>query len=131
MEMRICSKCDPPAQTIENFPWKNQLLGKRHAVCKTCTAEIDKCIVLCANCHRKITLEERGWYKSNYMSAPGADRTHNLRIRSPALCPLSYGGNGPNYNLFMELGRDFLESIHKLVEENGRRQSNSLFIRKC
>ena len=26
-------------------------------------AEISKCTVLCANCHRKITVEERGWFK--------------------------------------------------------------------
>lgn len=25
--------------------------------------EIDKCQILCANCHRKITVEERGWFK--------------------------------------------------------------------
>lgn len=25
--------------------------------------EIEKCIVLCANCHRKLTMEERGWYR--------------------------------------------------------------------
>ena len=30
------------------------------------------------------------WY--NNPGAPGATRTRNLRIRSPALCPLSYGG---------------------------------------
>lgn len=144
MEMKVCTKCGPPAQPIDNFPWKSQLLGKRHSVCKTCTAErskrlyqedresqiervrlnnqryrvtareyvlayllthpcsicgetdprvlefhhegdkesevsrlmgrgasldalraeIAKCSVVCANCHRRITADERGWYKS-------------------------------------------------------------------
>jgi hypothetical protein len=26
-------------------------------------AEINKCTILCANCHRKLTVEERGWFK--------------------------------------------------------------------
>jgi hypothetical protein len=26
-------------------------------------AEISKCTILCANCHRKLTVEERGWFK--------------------------------------------------------------------
>jgi hypothetical protein len=30
---------------------------------KRIQAEIEKCIVLCANCHRKLTMDERGWYK--------------------------------------------------------------------
>jgi hypothetical protein len=25
--------------------------------------ELEKCQVLCANCHRKITVEERGWFR--------------------------------------------------------------------
>ena len=29
----------PPAQPIENFPWKSRLRGKRHAVCRTCSAK--------------------------------------------------------------------------------------------
>ena len=145
-EMRVCTKgtvCGGAPQPIENFGWKNRLLGKRHAVCKACTAvrssnwyyenqdrqkenvrrnnqnyreqarqyvfqyllvhpcsscgepdprvlefhhegnkesevsrlmgrgasldalkaEMAKCTVLCANCHRKLTSDERGWYK--------------------------------------------------------------------
>ena len=27
------------------------------------TSEISKCTILCANCHRKITVEERGWFR--------------------------------------------------------------------
>ncbi|HEX9386386.1 MAG TPA: hypothetical protein VF918_08700 [Anaerolineales bacterium] len=140
---RVCTKYGPPAQPIENFGWKDRLRGKRHAVCKICTAkrssnwyyqnqdrqkenvrlnnqsyrqnardyvwdyltthpcsicgepdplvlefhhtgqkdnevsrlmgrgasldalkaEIEKCQVVCSNCHRRITAREQGWYK--------------------------------------------------------------------
>ena len=143
---RYCTKCFLQ-KPIEDSPWKNQLLGKRHTVCKKCyaersanwyqdnkarqlenvrrnnqnyieisrdfvyqyllehpcsqcgesdprvlefhhegdkeaevsrlmgrgasldalKAEISKCVVLCANCHRKLTSDERKWYKGrNY-----------------------------------------------------------------
>ena len=28
-------------------------------------AEIKKCTILCANCHRKLTVEEKGWFRKN------------------------------------------------------------------
>ena len=72
-------------------------------------------------------------------SAPGADRTLNLRLRRPSLCPLSYRGfSKPNYSRFIaccyqvvpnrqlniiwtiEIGRTILTGIRKLIEEKGR-----------
>jgi hypothetical protein len=36
--MRTCTKYFLQ-KTIEEFPWKNRLLGKRHTVCKGCYKE--------------------------------------------------------------------------------------------
>ena len=38
MKERACTKCNV-VKPIEEFGWKNRLLGKRHAVCKECTAK--------------------------------------------------------------------------------------------
>jgi hypothetical protein len=142
METKVCTNCFQE-KTIEEFPWKSTLLGKRHTVCKTCTAarsndwyqnnkdahihtvmfhkesarrdareyvwdylathpcihcgetdpvvlefhhrhgkdkaisrmvadglsiatiqtEINKCDVLCANCHRRVTAQNSGWFR--------------------------------------------------------------------
>ncbi len=41
MTTKICTKCSQEKDT-EEFPWKNSLLGKRHAACKSCAAERSK-----------------------------------------------------------------------------------------
>jgi hypothetical protein len=40
----------------------SRLMG-RGASLDALKTEMDKCRVLCANCHRKLTSDERGWYK--------------------------------------------------------------------
>lgn len=37
MKARTCTKCGVE-KAAEEFPWKNSKKGKRHAVCKSCTA---------------------------------------------------------------------------------------------
>ncbi len=37
METRFCTKCGRE-KSIEEFGWKDRPRGKRHAICKTCTA---------------------------------------------------------------------------------------------
>jgi len=36
MDMKVCSKCGPPAQPIENFAIRNRARGTRQAMCKSC-----------------------------------------------------------------------------------------------
>lgn len=40
----------------------SQLVGAGYSL-TTLQAEIDKCDVLCANCHRKKTMDDRGWFR--------------------------------------------------------------------
>ncbi len=36
MDMKVCTKCGPPAQPIENFAFRNLKRGTRLAMCKNC-----------------------------------------------------------------------------------------------
>lgn len=44
---KICTKCHQE-KPMDEFPWKNTVRNKRHAVCKSCTAR-----------------RSRGWYENN------------------------------------------------------------------
>jgi len=34
--LKVCSRCGPPAQPIENFAVRNQIRGTRQALCRSC-----------------------------------------------------------------------------------------------
>lgn len=40
----------------------SELIGGGYSI-ETIQKEIDKCDVMCANCHRKKTMRDRGWYR--------------------------------------------------------------------
>jgi hypothetical protein len=64
-----CSKCgedDPRVLEFHHQHGKDmavsELVASGYSIA-TIQAEIDKCIVLCANCHRRLTMNERGWFR--------------------------------------------------------------------
>jgi hypothetical protein len=62
----VCGESDPAVLEFHHIRGKgwilNSILGGNSLV--ALQAEISKCIVLCANCHRKISNDEPGWLKS-------------------------------------------------------------------
>lgn len=60
----VCGETDPVVLEFHRREDKDfaiaNLIG-RSASLHTLIAEIAKCDVVCANCHRRITLQERGW----------------------------------------------------------------------
>ena len=64
-----CSQCgesDPRVLEFHHLGQKDSevssLIG-RGASLDALQAEISKCVVLCANCHRRLTSDQKGWWK--------------------------------------------------------------------
>ena len=64
-----CEKCgesDPMVLEFHHNSDKERIVGymaQNGYPIATIQAEIEKCDVLCANCHRRLTMKERGWYR--------------------------------------------------------------------
>ena len=62
----ICGEADPRVLEFHHEGQKenevSRLMG-RGATLDALKREVAKCSVVCANCHRRITSDERGWYK--------------------------------------------------------------------
>jgi hypothetical protein len=64
-----CSECgesDPAVLEFHHVGEKSWEVGRMTAQgygIEAIAAEISQCIVLCANCHRRLTAKEKGWFK--------------------------------------------------------------------
>jgi len=64
-----CQECVESDPVVLEFHHRNEkdkavgvLVAAGYSVAKI-QSEIDKCDVLCANCHRRLTMKERGWFR--------------------------------------------------------------------
>jgi hypothetical protein len=62
----MCGETDPRVLEFHHDKGEKEsevsrLIGR--GLLKKVQEEIEKTTVLCANCHRKVTSNERGWYK--------------------------------------------------------------------
>lgn len=96
-----CGESDPRVLEFHHEGDKenevSRLMG-RGASLEVLKSEMDKCKVLCANCHRKLTSDERGWYKGRWAPPERFERSTSM-LRRHVLYPLRYGGQDDNYNL--------------------------------
>jgi hypothetical protein len=61
-----CGESDPVVLEFHHRAGKDKAVSEMVAggyPISTIQTEINKCDVLCANCHRKKTMEERGWFR--------------------------------------------------------------------
>ncbi len=64
-----CGESDPRVLEFDHLGDKDNTVAKMVASGSPISSierEIAKCQVLCANCHRKKTSDERGWFKSRH-----------------------------------------------------------------
>lgn len=62
-----CGESDPIVLEFDHLQQSGKIIAISNAVCngwswKRIAAEIEKCQVLCANCHRRRTAIQLGWY---------------------------------------------------------------------
>jgi hypothetical protein len=61
-----CGESDPAVLEFHHVGEKDKEVGRMIAQgygTDAITREISQCLVLCANCHRRLTAKEKGWYK--------------------------------------------------------------------
>ena len=61
-----CGESDPAVLEFHHVGKKTweigRMIGQGYGI-KALAAEISQCVVLCANCQRRLTAKENGWYK--------------------------------------------------------------------
>ena len=61
-----CGETDPAVLEFHHIGEKDKEVGRMIAQgygTDAIAAEISRCTVLCANCHRRLTAEKQGWFK--------------------------------------------------------------------
>lgn len=63
-----CGESDPIVLDFHHRHGKDRAVSRMIAdglAISTIQSEIDKCDVLCSNCHRRVTAKERGWFRGS------------------------------------------------------------------
>ena len=62
-----CGESNPVVLEFHHVGGKDKAISElvgRGATLEKIKEELSRCQVLCANCHRKVTAQERGWFRS-------------------------------------------------------------------
>lgn len=69
-----CGETDPAVLEFDHLRDKEYLIGtmmRNGCSVRRILSEMEKCQVLCANCHKRKTAEELGWYKFHWEKVTG------------------------------------------------------------